>query len=204
MRAATPPLVPPERRRSLRNVAARFVLGALSLTACDPRDGGAPTGSAASAASTSSPRGATSSAPGGATSKDGDAPSVAFPTQDLPAPFDQLTIDAPAGARLAKGPLGDDVSIACADYTLKIEASKDADVSKVKGLLEKMGARITLDQPSGFIAQTEEKGAPSFQVLQVVKIGEKQHVCSNVIQKAIGTAEKAREAFDVCGSLKSR
>lgn len=129
-----------------------------------------------------------------------------YPATPVPAKgLEGVTIGLPPGGKLEAGGPGmeDRAGLETADYKLMLKPG-EGDISKTKDMLGKMKTfkGWTVDGADGFVAELEEPSGKQFMVIRAVKAGDKTVVCESAMSKPAKTAEKAQEAFAVCGTLK--
>jgi hypothetical protein len=175
--------------------------------------GTAPTSSAPAmktAAATATPRPTATSAAastGTADTKPATTSAAAsFPATDLPAKdLGGFTIGVPPGGKLDKTG-NDKSSLETSDYKLMLKETKKDDLADMKAAIKKMPGfkAVTVDAPDGVIVEAEEKGAKQYLITRYVKAGDKTISCENALTKPPKDEAKAREAFDVCGTIKKK
>lgn len=132
---------------------------------------------------------------------------AAFPATALPSKaLADYTIGVPAGGKLEKA-ADDRASLETPDYKLILKkASAKDDIAGMKAMITKMPGfkAITVDKPDGMVVEASEKGAKQFLITRYVKVGDVNLACENALTKPPKDEAKAREAFDVCGTLKKK
>ena len=146
-------------------------------------------------------------APDTKTTAESASVAAAFPATALPAKqLADFTIGLPIGGKLDK--TGDDkASLETPDYKLMLKKAPAKDeMAGMRDMVKKMPGfkAITVDKPDGMVVETAEKGAKQFLVTRYVKAGDVNLSCENALTKPPKDEAKAREAWDVCGTLKKK
>jgi len=129
-------------------------------------------------------------------------PATALPAKDLA----DFTIGLPTGGKLEKSG-SDKASVETPDYKLMLKkASSKDDMTGMKDMVQKMPGfkAITVEKPDGMVVETAEKGAKQFLITRYVTVGDVKLSCESALTKPPKDEAKAREAFDVCGTLKKK
>ena len=130
---------------------------------------------------------------------------AAYPATALPAKnVADYTIGVPPGAKLEK--VSDDkASLETPDYKVMISIAKANETAKMKELFSKApGYRAIVDDPNGLVMETDEKGKKSIAMTRYVTVGDKVLGCDSALTKPPSSEAKAKEAWDVCGTLKKK
>jgi hypothetical protein len=178
------------------------------LLACEGQPSGtAPAGSGAPATGTAKPAATGAAATTGAAAATGGSAAgaaAAFPATALTAKaLEAYTIGVPPGGKVDKAS-DDKASLETPDYKLMLSIGKNQ-VADVKKLLEKApGFKAIVDQPDGMLAEYEEKGTKQYLMTRYVTVGDATVVCENALTKPAKTEAKAKEAWDVCGTVKKK
>lgn len=196
----------------IRTMTALAVALPLALVACKGDDAAGTPGAAGSAgakpASTgaaATPTGAAATAAGAATGAGASAgAAAAFPATALTAKkLEGFTIGLPPGGKIDKAS-DDKGTVDTADYKLMVSVGKN-ELADMKAMLGKVpGTKIIVDQPDGLVAEMEAKGAKEYVLTRYVTIGSDTVVCETAATKSAKTEAKAKEAFDVCGTVKKK
>lgn len=127
-------------------------------------------------------------------------PATALPSKKLA----DYTIGLPPGGKLAQS--GDNSALETSDYKLMIKPGGKNDLAEMKTQIKSMPGfkNITIDQPDGVVVEAEEKGAPQFLITRYVKAGDATVSCESALTKPPKDKAKAKEAFDVCGTIKKK
>ena len=154
------------------------------------------TSTAATTAAAATATAASTAAAAGTSSAD------AFPAQPLTAKdFADYTINVPTGGKINSD------KIETPDYKLIIKKAKEKEnIAELKGLIQKMPGfkAITVDKEDGLVVETEEKGAKQYVITRHVKIGDVTLTCETTLTGPAKDEAKAKEAWDVCGTLKKK
>jgi len=188
-----------------------LVGAAVVLSACQDKSSGGPaaasaSASAAAAPSASAPAAATASAAPSASAAPASA-AASYPSTPIPAKkLADYAIGVPAGGKLDKS--GDDrASLDVGDYRImiKIAGPKDT-IAEMKPIVQKLPGfkSMLVDAPDGLVAEFEEKGTKSYIFTRFVKVGDVTLSCDSALTKPAKDAAKAKEAFDICGTLKKK
>lgn len=164
-------------------------------------------GTSPAPSSTASSTSATAEKAAATTTKTAEPASAAaaFPATALPAKkLADYTIGVPPGGKVDKS--GDNASLETPDYKLMIKPGGKNDLGEMKGAVKSMPGfkAFTIDQPDGVVVEAEEKGAPQFMLTRYVKVGDTTISCESALTKPPKDKTKAKEAFDVCGTIKKK
>jgi hypothetical protein len=179
------------------------------LVACEGQSSGpAPAGSGAAATGTAKPAATGTAATTAAAAATGASAAgnaaAAFPATALPAKaLEAYTIGVPTGGKVEK--VSDDkASLDTGEYKLLLSVGKN-EMAELKKLLEKQpGFKALVDKPDGMLAEYEEKGAKQYLLTRYVTVGDATVVCENALTKPPKTEPKAKEAWDICGTVKKK
>lgn len=180
--------------------------------ACQDKPSGGAASASASAASSAAATPPTSAAPP-ATTAAAPSASVApasaaasYPATALPAKkLADYTIGLPPGGKLDKS--GDDrASLETGDYKVMVKLAGKDTAADMKPMIQKLPGfkSLVVDQPDGMVAEFEEKGAKQYVFTRFVKAGDVTLSCENALTKPPKDVAKAKEAFDLCGTLKKK
>ncbi len=188
-------------------------VGVLAFACDDKPSGGAPAASASASAASSAAAKPSASAPAtammpapAASSAQPASAAAAFPATALVAKkLADYTVGLPPGGKLDKV-TDDKATLDTPDYKLMMSVAGKDTVPKMKAMIQKLPGfkSLTVDQDDGLVAEFEDKGAKQYMFTRYIKVGDVTIACENALTKPAKDAAKAKEAFDVCGTIKKK
>ena len=199
-----------------RMLAGLVVAASVLVCACEDKpSGGGPAASASASAASTGTTAPTASAAAtvaptaSAVATASAAPAsaaAAFPATALTAKkLADYTIGLPPGGKIDK--TGDDkASVETPDYKVMIKLAGKDTIADMKPMIQKLPGfkSLVVDQADGIVAEFEDKGAKQYMFTRYTKVGDVTISCENALTKPAKDLAKAKEAFDVCGTVKKK
>jgi hypothetical protein len=194
-----------------RSIALAVLAVSALVTGCQDKSSTSPaasaSGSAAAAPSAPAASAPTAAAPAASSAAAPASTVASFPATALPAKkLADYTVGLPPGGKLDKA--GDDrASLDTPDYKLMFKISNPKDTAAdMKGMVQKLPGfkSLTVDAPDGIVAEFEDKGTKQYIFTRFVKVGDVSLTCDSAMTKPAKDAAKAKEAFEICGTLKKK